>query len=257
MSDNIIPIFIGYDAREHMAFDVCRHSIAKRTSIATRIEPLVQQQLRERGLYRRSHHVLDRIMYDDQDGKPFSTEFAFTRFLVPELCNFEGWALFCDSDVLFLCDPAEILETRDEPYAVMVVKHNHLPEESVKMDGQLQEAYRRKNWSSMVLWNCGHPSNRGLDHGLVNNADGAFLHAFGWLKDVEIGTLPETYNWLAGVSPTTDYGREMMTLMTPPKVIHYTNGGPWFSGCVDVPYADLWLAEYADVKTNEYRQAVP
>lgn len=173
---------------------------------------------------------------DLQDGRPFSTEFSHTRFLVPELQKFKGWALFMDADMI--ChkhDISRLVNVRDNKYAVMVVKHHHDPnQDGSKMDGRAQQKYYRKNWSSFVLWNCSHPSNRNLTKEKVNFMPGRDLHAFSWLKDEEIGSLSYSYNYISGVSPI---------LATNPYFIHYTEGGPWFDECKNVPYADLWDEE--------------
>ena len=132
---------------------------------------------------------------------------------------------------------------RDDQYALMCVKHDYVPKDSVKMDGQKQVAYPRKNWSSCILWNCGHESNQILTPQIVNSeyVSGAFLHRFQWLDDREIGELPLEWNWLEG-----EYDKPE----NPPAVIHYTNGGPWFEECQDVDYADLWNESIAESKNE-------
>ena len=117
------------------------------------------------------------------DGKGFSTEFSHTRFLIPELMGFNGWALFMDADMIFLSDINKLFELRDDRYAVMCVKHNHIPSEEIKMDGRVQQRYHRKNWSSFVLWNCGHPSNKILTKERINYMPGKDMHTFSWLDD--------------------------------------------------------------------------
>lgn len=180
------------------------------------------------------------------DGRPFSTEFSHTRFLVPALNNFKGWALFADADMLFLSDISELFKLTKNKYAVMVVQHNQLVKENQpKMDGRLQLNYFRKNWSSFVLWNCEHPANKKLTKEYISFAKGSDLHSFSWLKDEEIGSLPFTYNYISGVSPKMppeSGGR--------PDVIHYTEGGPWFPEYRNCPYSDLWLEEYEDFQAN-------
>lgn len=179
------------------------------------------------------------------DGKSFSTEFSHTRFLVPSLMNFKGWALFMDSDMICLSDIAKLFALVDDRYAVMCVKHMHKPEESHKMDGREQTKYYRKNWSSFVLWNCGHPANAILTDSMVSTMKGSDLHSFSWLQDIHIGTLPSSYNFISGVSPKLPPERGGM-----PDVIHYTGGGPWFDECQFVPYAGLWIREFEDWQAN-------
>jgi hypothetical protein len=230
-----LPIFIGYDEeREAGAFDVCRASLLRHASAPLHIVRLDQAMLRRAGWYRREWRHEDGQRIDLGDLKPFSTDFAFTRFLVPALSLYQGWALFCDGDFLFTADIAELFALADDRYAVMCVKHDHDPAETSKMGGIVQSRYRRKNWSSLVLWNCGHPSNAMMTGYVASNWAGQWLHAFSWLKDEEIGSLPLRWNWLAGVTP--DLG-------IVPAGIHFTLGVPSLKPCSDAPYADLWLAE--------------
>jgi len=231
---DVLPIWIGFDQREAEAADVCAASIRRRASKAVHIRMLDERALRYNGWYDRPWRVENGSRIDQRDQKPFSTDFAFTRFLVPALSLYAGWSLFCDGDFLFTADIAGLFALADERFAVQVVKHAHVPRETEKMDGQRQEKYHRKNWSSLILWNCSHPSNRFLTTHAVNYEPGQWLHAFGWLRDEEIGELPITWNWLAGVSEPID---EI------PCGIHYTTGGPWFENCQDVPYGKLWLNE--------------
>lgn len=218
-----VRLYVGFDSREAIAYEVCRHSAAQRSTAPVLVSPLKQDLLRAEGLYWREQDPLA------------STEFTYTRFLVPYLAGYRGWALFCDCDFLWLGDIVELFALRDDSRAVMCVHHDHRPTEAVKMDGAVQTRYRRKNWSSLVLYNCGHPANAVLTPDLVNSATGAFLHQFQWLADDQIGTLPETWNWLEGwCTPPPD---------GPPKVVHFTRGGPWFPQWQDVDYGGLWLAE--------------
>ena len=169
-------------------------------------------------------------LYQRKEGA-VSTDFAFTRFLVPHLSGYSGWSLFIDCDFLFTKDVSELYNMREEKYAVICVKHDYTPKNSIKMDGQKQVAYPRKNWSSCVLWNCNHQSNKVITPEAVNSESGAYLHRFQWLQDSEIGELPLEWNWLEG-----EYDKPE----EPPAVIHFTNGGPWFKECQNVEYADLW-----------------
>lgn len=138
--------------------------------------------------------------------------------------------------MIFRHDIAKLFEKRNDKYAVMCVKHNHDPhQERTKMDNRVQQKYFRKNWSSFVMWNCGHNANFLLNKEKVNYMKGRDLHAFSWLKDEEIGALDFHYNYISGISPV---------LADKPYVIHYTEGGPWFPECRDVAYADLWDQEH-------------
>lgn len=228
-------IFIGYDPREREGYEVCKKSIERRTSVPVDIIKLDQAALVANGWFTRKWYWQEKQRIDIIDGKPFSTEFSFTRFMVPALSLHQGWAMFCDCDFLFTADIAGLFRHIDNRYAVMCVKHQHEPAPGMKMDGVTQTRYHRKNWSSLVLWNCGHPANRaGLSTHLVNHATGAWLHAFDWLEDGLIGGLPITWNWLAGYNATTE---EI------PCGIHFTNGLPCMAGHQNDPYAELWFAE--------------
>jgi hypothetical protein len=234
-----LTVFVGFDdAREPEAFDVCRASLLRHASVPLHIVKLDQAALRRAGWYRREWRHVEGQRVDMGDLKPFSTDFAFTRFLVPALSLYDGWALFCDGDFLFTDDVAKLFALADDRYAVMCVKHDHDPAETSKMGGVVQSRYRRKNWSSLMLLQCGHPSNLSLTGFMVNEFAGQWLHAFNWLTDDEIGALPLEWNWLAGVSP--DLGRV-------PAGVHFTLGVPTMPGCGEAPYADLWRTERAAV----------
>lgn len=223
MNDKPFPVYVGWDSREDIAYQVCRHSMLRNASVPLDIIPLVQKDLRTQGIYTRGEDPLS------------STEFTYTRFLVPHLAGYRGWALFCDCDFLWLGDVKDLFALIDERYAVMCVHHDHRPPEKTKMDGQVQTVYPRKNWSSMILYNCGHPANAALTAEVASSETGAFLHRFSWLADDLIGAVPETWNWLEGWCQKPEGG--------PPNVVHYTRGGPWFDNWRHVDYGDLWLAE--------------
>jgi lipopolysaccharide biosynthesis glycosyltransferase len=214
-----MKVFVGYDDREDIAYKVCEYSV-KRKNKKAQVFPLKQEELKDANLYWREKDPLS------------STAFTFTRFLVPALMNYEGWAIFCDCDIIWMLDPAEIMKYADEKYAVMVVKHDYTPPEGLKMDGQKQLPYPRKNWSSVILWNCGHPSNKKVTPDLVNTETGQYLHRFNWLKNEEIGELTHHWNWLVNHYHEPKDGT--------PHVIHYTEGGPWFENYKHCEYGYHW-----------------
>jgi hypothetical protein len=234
-------IYVGYDVRDHRAYDVLHASIRKHATKEYPIIPLVEPVLRRIGLFRRTHKTFaenPKQKYDFFDGKPYSTDFTFTRFLVPHLNLHSGLALFMDADMFLRSDVREIFEVygKNKEYAVQVVKHKYSPPEGVKLDGVAQTRYNRKNWSSFILWNCDHQKNRDLTVDDVNLRSGSWLHSFGWLEDDEIGSINEEWNWLDGHSPE----------LTEAKNVHFTTGGPWFSEWkgerkVDEYYAAEWL----------------
>jgi lipopolysaccharide biosynthesis glycosyltransferase len=216
-------VFIGYTEKHGLIYEVAKHSILRHSSDVV-CYPIIQKSLRELGIYTRS---------EDLKG---STEFSITRFLTPWLAGYKGWVLFCDNDVLALDDLNELFEHADDKYAVMCVKHDYNPEGNLKLDGQEQSVYPRKNWSSVVLWNCDHPKNRQITPELVNNVSPLFLHRFMWLEDNEIGRLPISWNWLVGWNSESRNGS--------PKLLHFTEGGPYFKNYQNVDYASLWKDEF-------------
>jgi len=218
LNEDKLKIFVGWDSREDIAYQACKQSLNDTASVDIEVIPLKQRLLKRDGLYWR------------KSDKLASTEFTFTRFLVPELANFKGWALFIDCDFIAVEDVKKLFDLRDEKYAVMCAQHDYTPKEGIKMDGKQQLNYPRKNWSSMMLFNCGHPSNKQLNKELVNdpNIDGKYLHRFSWLNDAEIGELSHEWNWLVGWYNEPKDGK--------PKFIHYTEGGPWFEQYKDCEY---------------------
>lgn len=180
------------------------------------------------------------------DNKTFSTEFSHTRFLVPSLMNYKGWALFMDCDMLALCDLKKIFAFCEDRFAAMCVKHQYQQRaDTTKMDGRAQRVYYRKNWSSFMLWNCSHPANRQLTPAEVTFRTGQELHGMFWLEDEQIGMLPYSYNYISGISPKLPPERGNR-----PDVVHYSDGGPWFENCKEVPYADWWIEEHDDWQRN-------
>jgi len=225
-------IYIGFDPREVDAFAVARQSIIRRSTQPIPVFGLRLSTLREAGFYNRPTSRRDGRLWDNISDAPMATEFAVSRFLVPHLAG-SGWALFMDSDMLVRGNIARLFDLCDDSKAVMVVKHDHQPAEGIKMDGQLQTRYARKNWSSVMAFNCDHPANRALTVDLVNSVPGRDLHSFCWLEDKHIGELDTTWNFLVGHSdPAID-----------PNIVHFTDGIPSMPGYEDCAYADEWVAE--------------
>ena len=214
-------IYIGYDTREDIAYQVTKYSLVSKSKDINVI-PLKLSDLKDNKYYWRGEDKLG------------STEFTFSRFLVPVLNDYTGWALFCDCDILFLEDVNKLFDLKDDKYAVMCVQHDYTPKEGVKMDGRAQTIYPRKNWSSLVLWNCSHPSNKKITKEIINDPDttGKYLHRFSWLNDNEIGSIPHHWNWLAGWYNEPSDGV--------PNAIHYTEGGPWFENYRFCEYHQEW-----------------
>lgn len=227
-------VWIGFDPREAAAFSVCRSSILYRLIAPVPVRGIVLEDLRRRGLYTRPTEKRGGQLWDVLSDAPMSTEFAVSRFLVPHLAG-SGWALFLDADMLVRVNLARLFEQADDSKAVYVVKHKHEPPAGTKMDGQEQTRYFRKNWSSAVLWNVSHPSNRRLTVEMINRLPGRELHRFCWLKDREIGTLGPEWNYLVGTTKLPR-GRE-------PKIVHWTDGIPLMKGHEHAEYAEEFFAE--------------
>jgi len=223
-ADDTLRVYVGWDSREPEAYVVCEYSLLRHASVRVECIPIKQEVVRDKGLYWRAPDPLA------------STEFTYTRFLVPHLAEYRGWAIFCDSDFLWTADVEELWRARDPRYAVMCVQHDYVPKETTKMDGAVQTAYPRKNWSSLMLFNCEHAACQKLTVEAANTQSGAYLHRMQWAADEEIGVLNGTWNWLEGWNEKPASGL--------PGAIHYTRGGPWFEQWQDVDYADVWRAEY-------------
>lgn len=222
----MIRVFLGYDSKESVAYHVACHSILARSSQPVAISPVMLSQVRD---------VFDR----GRDAKQ-STEFSFSRFLVPWLCNYEGWAIFIDCDILALDDIAKLWSLRDDKYAVMCVKHHHVPKEETKFLGQVQTQYEKKNWSSMMLLNTARC--RALTPEYVNTATGLELHRFRWLETEDlIGEVPHRWNHLVDYDPQLP-ASEL-------SILHYTEGGPYFKDYRNCGYAAEWIEEYGRMLT--------
>ncbi len=220
MRENKIKIFIGFDTRERVAFHVLSHSIYSRASSPVSITPLILSQLEP--LLWRNRSPLQ------------STDFAFSRFLVPYLCDFDGWAIFMDCDMLVLDDISNLWDLRNKEYAVQVVKHDHKPSENKKFLGQAQLQYEKKNWSSVMLFNCTKCQRLDLEY--INSASGLELHRFRWLENESlIGDLPKSWNHLAGYDPNHP--------ISDISNIHFTSGGPYYNEYQSTQYASVWFEE--------------
>lgn len=232
-----VQCYIGYDAKEDKAYRVAKESIRKRCSTPLSIIPLRLKHLE--GILTRPIEHKNGQLWCPISEAPMSTEFAISRFCVPFLQR-EGWALFADCDIICWEDINELFALADDKYAVMVVKHKHewvagRPQDAVKMDGQMQTFYDRKNWSSVVLWNCDHPGNRRFTRDNLNTWPGRDLHAFKWLTDSEIGELPKEWNWLINVTPGEPEKK---------GIWHFSLGLPIFANWKEAKYDEVWMAEY-------------
>ena len=216
---DIVRLVVGYDARETIAYHVFCQSVIDKTTLPVSFLPLVEQSLAD---YKETH----------EDG---SNRFTYTRFLTPFLMNFEGWAIFADGDMVCKSDIAELWKQRDASKAVQVIKHNYLTKSGTKYLNNKNENYPRKNWSSIILWNCGHIKNRCLTPNFVSSMDGSFLHRLKWLEDDLIGELNKFWNWLA-----VEYDDNPQA-----NLIHYTLGTPCFNDYRDCSSSEYWHHAFA------------
>ena len=213
-----INIVVGFDQLEAVAYHVFCQSIIDNSSLPIQFLPLALNTLSS---YRETHF----------DG---SNKFIYSRFLTPYLMNYSGWAIFADGDMVCQSDIKELWDLRDEKMAIMVVKHNYQTKASKKYLGNKNENYPRKNWSSLVLWNCEHPSNRVLTPEFIEQNSGSFLHRFSWLDDGLIGEIPITWNWLV-----SEYEENYNA-----RLLHYTLGLPCFLEYSNCSTADVWRQYY-------------
>lgn len=218
----MIRVFIGYDNKERAAYSTLAYSIQKYSSQPVAITPIALNNLPR---FKRERTGLE------------STEFSFSRFMIPRLCNYEGWAIFMDCDMLVLDDIAKLWAMRNNKYGVQVCKHDYTPKSETKFLGAVQTKYEKKNWSSVMLMNCEKCFQ--LTPSYVNSASGLELHQFKWLEgDHEIGDLPLEWNWLAEEYECVDHSKL--------SNIHYTEGGPWFRDYLETDYAELWMQHYSE-----------
>jgi len=209
----MIKVFIGYDPNETVAYHVLSHSILRHTSVPVSITPLVLRQL-----------PMTRARDPNQ-----STEFSFSRFLVPYLCNYEGQAIFMDCDMLIREDISNLQGARNA--AVSVVKHDYQPRPEDKFLNQKQTIYTKKNWSSVMVFE--NSMCRVLTPSYVNKASGLELHQFKWLEESEIGSLDKNWNHLVD-----EYEPNPKA-----KLVHFTRGGPWFAKFRFCEFAQEWRDE--------------
>ena len=216
--NEIINIVAGFDQRESIAYHTFTQSIIEKASLPVAFIPLAINTLKD---YKETH--------TDK-----SNDFVYSRFLTPHLQDFKGWAIFADGDMICQGDIKELWDLRDESKALLVVKHDYQTKSHQKYLGNINENYPRKNWSSVILWNCAHPKHRVLTPDFIASQTGKFLHRFSWLDDTDIGELPPEWNWLAIEYPENKNA----------KLIHYTLGTPCFKGYQDTEMADIWYEAY-------------
>ena len=253
-TEQINTIYIGYDPKEDAAYEVLRDTIKANSPKPIIIKPLIKKELERATLLYRPFEIVNGQYIDKIDQRPFSTEFSFSRFLVPALNLWKGWALYMDCDMYPRTDINELFEEyNDSRYPLYCVKHDYAPTDKYKMDGREQGTYSRKNWSSFILWNCEHELNKNITPLEVNNRSGRFLHRFEWLpkKNSIIGKIHEEWNWLDGHSSED----------IEPKNVHFTTGGPWFKEwkckrAIDGMYASEWNSDYSRLLLRDTVDAI-
>lgn len=213
----MLRVFIGYDKRESVAYHVCAHSILSRASGPVAIIPINK----------------DNIPQFDRGQEDGSTDFSFSRFLVPYLSGYEGQSVFMDCDVLVLTDIYEILQECQFNNDVHVVKHDYTPKHQVKFLGNKQHIYPKKNWSSVMVFNNYTNPCKKLTPDVVNNESGKYLHQFEWTGECRVGELSKDWNHLVG-----EYDPNPNA-----KLVHFTLGTPCFEGYENQEYAEEWFKE--------------
>lgn len=215
----MITIYVGFDQRESVAYHTFCQSVIDASSEPVSFRPLSLQLLRKQFIETHS------------DG---SNDFIYSRFLVPHLNEFSGWAIFADGDMICRSDVSELWRLRDHSKAIQVVKHDYVTKRSTKYLNNKNENYPRKNWSSVILWNCAHPAHRVLTPDFVAHQTGSYLHRFNWLQDDLIGELPVTWNWLDIEYPENERA----------DLVHYTLGTPCFKDFRETKHASEWFDAY-------------
>ena len=226
--DEIADIVVGFDQKESVAYHTFVQSVIENSTIPTRFMPLNIGSLTN---YKETH----------KDG---SNDFIYSRFLVPYLMNFNGWAIYADGDMVCLEDIKKLWDLRDDKFAVQVVKHDYKTKIKTKYWGNKNEDYPRKNWSSLILWNCNHASHKILNPEFIQKQTGAFLHRFSWIKDDEIGEIEKEWNWLA-----MEYEEKNDI-----KLIHYTIGTPCFEEYQNKSLASYWKKSFLNMLDGYYKR---
>jgi len=200
-----IRLFVGMDPREWVGLSVFCSSVWRHASRPVQITPIA--------------------------GPPSGGSNAFTmsRFIVPQLCQYKGWAIYADgSDMLCRADIAELYDQSvADIRAVHVVKHDYKTRFPKKYFGADNPDYTRKNWSSLMLMFCGHYAWRNIPE------DPQALHRLSWIPDHQIGDLPPQWNYLVGEENQTG----------PAKIAHFTVGLPVWHPYSDCEYSDDWRSE--------------
>lgn len=211
---DLIKLVVGFDQRESIAYHVFCQSVIQKSTQPISIHPL----------------SINTISFYNELHTDRSNAFTYSRFLTPYLMNFQGWAIYADGDMVCQDDISLLWALRDNSKAVQVIKHDYQTKNSTKYLNNINVNYPKKNWSSVIIWNCEHPKNKCLSPELISSSDGKFLHRFMWLDEEDIGELPVEWNWLAIEYPHNPNA----------KLIHYTLGTPCFNDYFESEMSDEW-----------------
>lgn len=213
----MIHLFCGFDPRESVGFHTFVSSVLKRASQPVSIVPLSTMGLPEG-----------------------TNNFTVSRFLVPHLMGYAGRAIFMDAcDMICLGDVAELDAEFDESKAVQVVKHPaYQSQHARKYIGTDMECdqsnYPRKNWASVMLFNCGHPSWSGFNPEFIAELRPIWMLRFAHLPDEQIGALPADWNVMV------DEGQDEAGA----KILHWTAGIPTFRHYRNARRSIDWFEEH-------------
>ncbi len=158
-----------------------------------------------------------------------STEFTYSRFLIPYLENYEGFSIFLDDDILFTKSIWPMFYFLDLDDAVACIKYDFDKYAETKFDGEKNVSYPKKLWSSLMIFNNGHEDCKKLTPEIVNTESGKYLHQFEWTD--KISEIPDHYVFTEGHDTRETNWR--------PSAIHYTRGGPWIEGMDTTQIAEL------------------
>ena len=226
--NEIADIVVGFDQKEAVAYHTFTQSVIEKSSMPMRFMPLSIGSLTN---YKEVH----------KDG---SNDFIYSRFLVPYLMKFKGWAIYADGDMVCLKDIKKLWDLRDDKFAVQLVKHDYKTKIKTKYWGNKNEDYPRKNWSSLILWNCEHQAHKKLTPEFIQKQTGAFLHRFSWIKDEEIGEIEKEWNWLA-----MEYEEKKDM-----NLIHYTIGTPCFEEYQNESLSSFWKKSFLNMLDGYFKK---
>ena len=207
----MLKVFIGYDPRQAVSYNVCQHSILIRTLKPVAIVPLVIETLpiKRQGL----------------------TPFTWSRFLVPYLSEYNGISVFLDADILLQHDINELVE-----------EVKKLASDGVVPAVSVVKGMHQFEWASMMVFNCEHPDNAVLTPEYVEKTNDK-LHLISWTES--IGEISSVWNHLVGYDKPWQQSSENKI-----KLIHYTQGVPAWVETADCEFAAEWKKELMYINSS-------